>query len=270
MFTHNPNINPVVSEINKPKSKLVYFALKSGEGWCAPGIYPWSESLHIVIDPVKSEYNDEIVCEEMIVKQRLLGFVELPDNYLANLVRLSKDELFLDIRSNQINRSDVCDGGSQTIEYYIGRRHKRLWCYFMDVIDGGDLLLKPTKGEENPVSFITGIEGTSELIGPTVALYYRKRKEDYRARDFVAQQQWRLAKTILQIQHYYCLKGMSTDMKEFEWFVQYILDNSVPGEFNGDIYNYCYLDEWKYWIMEDDPSKCILINREVQTDNRIE
>ena len=270
MFTRNPNINPVVSESNKPPRKLVYFALSSGGGWCVPGIYPWKTTLHIVIDPEKSEYNDEITCEEMTVKQRPLGFVELPEEYLVNLVRLSKDKDFLAIRKDQVHRCDVCDGGSQTIEYYIAGRHKNLWCYFMSPIDDGELLLKPAEGEEEPVTFDTGIVGTSDLCGPIVALYYRKREDDYRARDFVEQQQWRFAKTMPEIPHYYCLKGMSSDMKEFEWFVQYILDNSVPGEFYGKTFNYCFLDNWKYWIMDEDPSKCNLINREDQTGKQTE
>lgn len=36
--------------------------------------------LHIVIDPEKFEYNDEIICEEMIVRQRPLGFVHSDDD----------------------------------------------------------------------------------------------------------------------------------------------------------------------------------------------
>lgn len=189
MFTRNPNIAPVVSESNKPQRKLVYFALSSNGGWCVPGLYPWKTTLHIVIDPEKFEYNDEIICEEMIVRQRPLGFVELSEEYLANLARLSRDKDFLAIRKDQVYRCNVCDGGSQTIEYYIAGRHKTLWCYFMTPIDDGELLLKPTKGEEEPITFYTGIVGTSDFCSPIVTLYYRNRKEDYRARNFVAEQQ---------------------------------------------------------------------------------
>ena len=43
-----------------------------------------------------------------------------------------------------------------------------------------------------------------------------------------------------------------------------ILENSVPGQFYGKTYHYFFLDGWKYWIMDENPADCDLINRELQ------
>ena len=42
-----------------------------------------------------------------------------------------------------------------------------------------------------------------------------------------------------------------------------ILENSVPGQFYGKTYHYFFLDGWKYWIMDENPADCDLINREL-------
>lgn len=64
--------------------------------------------------------------------------------------------------------------------------------------------------------------------------------------------------------HYYCLKKKSLDPDEFDWFVRYLDAHSLPGEFYGETYHYYYLDEWKYWIMDENLNDCDLINRELQ------
>lgn len=87
---------------------------------------------------------------------------------------------------------------------------------------------------------------------------------DARARAFVEAQEWKFAKTMADIPHFYCLKKKSLNPEEFEWFVQYLVAHSVPGEFYGKTYYYYYLDEWKYWIMDENPDDCDLINRELQ------
>jgi hypothetical protein len=40
--------------------------------------------------------------------------------------------------------------------------------------------------------------------------------------------------------------------------------HSVPGLFFGKTYQYLFLGDWKYWIMDDNPMDCDLINREYQ------
>lgn len=85
-----------------------------------------------------------------------------------------------------------------------------------------------------------------------------------RARAFVDAQEWIFAKSMADIPHYYCLKRNSPDASEFDWFVQYLVDHSVPGTFYGKVYQYFFLCDWKYWIMDDNPKDCDLINREYQ------
>ena len=34
--------------------------------------------------------------------------------------------------------------------------------------------------------------------------------------------------------------------------------------FAKNTYQYLFLDDWKYWIMDDNPTDCDLINREFQ------
>ena len=89
-------------------------------------------------------------------------------------------------------------------------------------------------------------------------------QEQNRARLFVEGQQWVFAKTMADIPHFYCLKAKSSDPLEFGWFVHLLTTNSIPGSFYGKTYRYFFLDDWKYWIMDDDPAECDLINREYQ------
>ena len=85
-----------------------------------------------------------------------------------------------------------------------------------------------------------------------------------RARAFVESQKWIFAKTMADIPHFYCLKKCCPDPSEFEWFVQYLVANSVPDQFYGKTYQYYFLDNWKYWIMDENPADCDLINRELR------
>lgn len=91
-----------------------------------------------------------------------------------------------------------------------------------------------------------------------------------RARSFVEGQQWVFARTMADIPHYYCLKSKCPDPDEFLWFVQVLTAMSIPGTFYGKTYQYFFLDDWKYWIMDASPIECDLINREYQevTKNR--
>ena len=94
---------------------------------------------------------------------------------------------------------------------------------------------------------------------------YQRIDDMCRARRFIEEQTWKFAKTTPQIPHFYCLKGLCPDPGEFEWFVGYLLEHSVSGEFYGKTYRYIYLDHWKYWIMDKGPKDCNLINREHQS-----
>ena len=89
-------------------------------------------------------------------------------------------------------------------------------------------------------------------------------EERRRAREFVDSQDWVFAKTMADIPHYYCLKSKCPNPDDFGWFVQLLVDNSVPGTFLGKTFQYFFLDDWKYWIMDASPEECDLINREFQ------
>lgn len=267
-FIKSATLEPIVRKEEGPRPDIIYFVLVTGSGWCIPGTNPWSTTLHIAIDPERSMYNDIITCSEWQVEQRVIDSVDLPDDYLLNLVRLSRDKEFLAITDDMIYRCDVCDGGSDTIEYYINGIHRSLWCYFMDVIDGQPLQLNPEKEGDSPIEFELGIEGTSEFTNPPVSLYYHIREDDYRAMSFADELLWHLDPSDPKGNRYCFMKGMSTDQNEFVWFLQYIRDNTTFGELVEKRY-ICSLDGWRYWINDSDLSRCSVIYREKEPESAI-
>ena len=95
--------------------------------------------------------------------------------------------------------------------------------------------------------------------------YFRRRQEEEdqeRVYRFVHRAEWHFAKTMPQIPHWYCLLKEYEDKEEFTWFAKYIVEHSVPGQFYGKTYNYFFLDGYKYWIMDECPEDCDLINRD--------
>ena len=88
--------------------------------------------------------------------------------------------------------------------------------------------------------------------------------DEEKARAFVDAQQWIFAKTMSDIPHFYYLKKNSVDPEQFDWFVQYLIAHGAPGTFYGRRYQYLFLDDWKYWIMDDNPLNCDLINNGLQ------
>ena len=63
-------------------------------------------------------------------------------------------------------------------------------------------------------------------------------EERRRAQEFVDSQDWVFAKTMADIPHNYCLKSRCSNRDDFEWFVQLLVDNSVPGTFFGRTFQY--------------------------------
>ena len=88
-------------------------------------------------------------------------------------------------------------------------------------------------------------------------------KDELRLLDFIHQAEWHFAKTMPLIPHWYCLLKEYEDKEEFQWFAQYIQEHSVPGEFYGKTYRYYYFGNYKYWIMDERPEDCDLINRDI-------
>lgn len=268
MFIKTPGLDPVIRDDNSPRTDCIYFALKDSKGWLVPEIKPWSWTLHVVINPATREYNDQITADEWQINCRPIGTITLPDDGLNELVRLSTDAKYLSLAQGKVYRSEVCDGDSETVESYINGEHKKLWCYSQLPLFDGIIDLKSRSKYSDSRPFETGLDVFGPLVKPVVDEFYeaehQRIKDDCRARKFVEEQTWKFAKTMPQIPHYYCLKGMCSDPKEFEWFVDCIVKYSTAGQFYGRTYNYYFLDDWKYWIMDEDPAMCNLINREFQ------
>ena len=268
MYQKSSALDPLIREANAPRKELIYFALTSSNGWWVPGYNPWEWTLHIAINPDTKEYNDLVTVREAEVEKLPIGTVEIPEDGLNALINLASDTKYLSLTQAIVYRCDACDGGSQTIESYINGTHRKLWCYFQHPLRDGIIELKSRKKGVESVPFKTGLEMFGDLVDPVIVSHYeveiQDRRDETRAREFVEAQNWKFAKTMPQIPHYYCLKGLCPDPKEFEWFVDYMLRKSVSGEFYGKTFQYFYLDKWKYWIMDEYPAKCNLINREFQ------
>ncbi len=86
--------------------------------------------------------------------------------------------------------------------------------------------------------------------------------DQQRAFRFINNVEWHFAKTMPQIPHWYCLLKECEDKEEFLWFARYIQAYSKPGQFYGRTYHYCYLGKYKYWMMDERPEDCDLINRD--------
>ena len=95
--------------------------------------------------------------------------------------------------------------------------------------------------------------------------YFKRRQleeDELRLLEFIHRAEWHFAKTMPQIPHWYCLLKEYEDKEEFLWFAKYIQEHSVPGEFYGKTYSYFYFGNYKYWIMDERPEDCDLINRD--------
>lgn len=84
-----------------------------------------------------------------------------------------------------------------------------------------------------------------------------------RVRAFIDSHEWHFAKSMPEIPHWYCLLKDKGDVEEFHWFATYIREHSIPGQFYGKKYFYYYLDGYKYWMMDEFPDQCDLINRDI-------
>ena len=64
-----------------------------------------------------------------------------------------------------------------------------------------------------------------------------------------------------KIPHEYSRKKEWSDCRMFEQAVRFIRENGVEETFMGRKYIYLYIDDYKYWTMNDPVEKTILINR---------
>ena len=72
---------------------------------------------------------------------------------------------------------------------------------------------------------------------------------------------WRFAKTMPMIPHFYVRRSEWGDDFEFEQVVQYLRDNSVAEKFFKRTFLYFYMDGWKYWTMGEPLNETQVINR---------
>jgi hypothetical protein len=72
---------------------------------------------------------------------------------------------------------------------------------------------------------------------------------------------WNFAKTMSSIPHFWTLKKDWKNEKHFIEFIEFMDANYVIESFMNKDYKYTYVGDYKYWYMDSDSSKVILINR---------
>jgi len=74
---------------------------------------------------------------------------------------------------------------------------------------------------------------------------------------------WHWAKTYAKTApHWYTRRREWGSAEDFEWFVQLIADKGREEQFFRTSFTYLHPgDEYKYWVMDSDPTKVEIINR---------
>jgi len=89
---------------------------------------------------------------------------------------------------------------------------------------------------------------------------------DQKIHRLLTENNWRFAKTLSHIPHYYTRGAEWDNRDDFDWCCEHIQNNFEVGSFSGTgnyKYKYFHMGKWMYWVMErDKPSnQQILINR---------
>lgn len=79
---------------------------------------------------------------------------------------------------------------------------------------------------------------------------------------------WKFAKTMAWTPHWYCLRENFESNEDFEYLWNFVRDNSQPIIFGKKTWMVCNIDEYRYWVMTDNVSEAILINRTFIDNNR--
>ena len=81
--------------------------------------------------------------------------------------------------------------------------------------------------------------------------------------DIISKLRWTFAKTMKNIPHWYTVKNKKSkeESEMYEKLFMFIFDNHYIRYFRGKPYKYVDIGEWSYWIMTDDISESIIINR---------
>ena len=75
------------------------------------------------------------------------------------------------------------------------------------------------------------------------------------------QMQWRFAKSMPHIPHYYTRRSDCSDVKKFEQLVVFLRSQAVEEKFFSKTFLYFYYGNHKYWTMGSPPEKTQVINR---------
>lgn len=78
--------------------------------------------------------------------------------------------------------------------------------------------------------------------------------------DIINKLSWTEAKTMKNIPHEYTVRNKSLNT-EYETLYNYIYDNHYIEIFYGKPYKYVIIGDFKYWIMTDDITQSVVINR---------
>lgn len=77
--------------------------------------------------------------------------------------------------------------------------------------------------------------------------------------------EYKFAKTMPNMPHYYTVGDKWRDRKEFIWTCHAINEFGVLEFYMKKPRKYFYIDGWRYWIMSDNPDDCKILNRERET-----
>lgn len=79
---------------------------------------------------------------------------------------------------------------------------------------------------------------------------------------------WKFAKTMAWNPHWYCLKENFANPDDFTSLAHFVRDNGVPIKFGKREYIIYKHGEFRYWVMDANPSDAVLINRTFMDDQK--
>ena len=97
-----------------------------------------------------------------------------------------------------------------------------------------------------------------------VLFLYQRKMTQKEIEDFIDSHNWRFAKTMPQMPHWYTLKKNCVnkdDERDFERFVSAIYMTGVPTQWKGRTYRYLKVGDYQYWTMDETEESTDLINR---------
>lgn len=84
--------------------------------------------------------------------------------------------------------------------------------------------------------------------------------------EIISTLKWTFAKTMAYWPHWYTVRQRDDEILNgmYDTLFRFIYDNHYIHVFNGEEYRYCDIGEYSYWIMTDDISESIIINRAIK------